>query len=351
MNTPSHTWYKQLGFSKYPLDPRSNPQLVGVDDIERQILDYITQGNMCLLSGFTGSGKTSMLLRLMKHPQLAQYQFIFISADGIKRDYDISDAFSDSQSFVDKLLFKKPRNVVVLLDESHLANRILTESIKSKWNYVYPDGMKMIQSVIVSQIEPQLGTNFSGSFMDRLGKRILQMKRLDVTDLAQVLKIRLETTTKNYVDVFDQDALELLCKSADGSVRQLLEYTDAVFRQLCSMNPNPLLTDSFKVEKSAIFNLLQQSGLAVDEKSMLAKKGHFEKVLGTKRLKNAIEMYEQFGTLSAELLAEKLDVTKRTSVEIIGELEQADCLIYSHTDNDQRFYVLTPRLKHQIVKQ
>jgi hypothetical protein len=32
-------------------------------------------------------------------------------------------------------------------------------------------------------------------------------------------------------------------------------------------------------------------------------------------------------------------------------LEVADCVLFSHNDNDQRFYVLTPRLRHQLVKQ
>jgi Cdc6-like AAA superfamily ATPase len=346
-----HNWYKQLNFAKYPLDPRSSPNLVGTQAIETQISEYILQGNMCLLSGFTGSGKTSMLLRLSKSQKFKDYSFIFISADGIKKDYDFTDAFSDSQSFVDKLLFKKPRNVIVLLDESHMANRILTESIKSKWNYVYGDGTRMIQSVVISQIEPQLGTNFSGSFIDRLGHRIVQMPRLNSEQLSQVLQARLDNGQKNYAKSFNPEGMEFLAKSSDGSVRQLLEYTDTIFRSLCQMNPNPLLADDFIIDKPMVFNLLQQSGLAVDEKTLLASKGQFEKILGQKRLRNAIEVFEQFGTLSAELLAEKLDVTKRTSLEIISELEEADGVIYSHADNDQRFYVLTPRLRHQLVKQ
>ncbi len=345
-------WYKQLGFSQYPLDPRSNPNLIGVDGIQEQITQYILQGNMCLLAGFTGSGKTSMLQKISRSSELKDFRFIFISADGVKKNYDIDDAIKSSKSFVELITFQKPRKVVVLLDESHLANRILTESIKSKWNFVYPNGDKMIQSVIVSQIEPKLGTNFSGSFIDRLGKRVVQMRRLTFGELQAVLDLRLNTGKHNYVSNFTKSGLDFLTKSADGSVRQLLEYTDAIFRKLCNLQPSPFLENTdFKIDQPVVFNILQEAGLAVYEKNSLAKKGNFEKLLKIKRFKNAIEMFDQFGTLSPVTLAEKLDVTKATSQKLINELKKKDALVESHSEDDESFFVLTPRLKHELVKQ
>ena len=346
------SWHSELGFKHYPLDPRSNPNLVGVNDIEQTITSYIEQGNMCLLAGFTGSGKTSMLQRVSRKKKLADYRFIFISADGVKKNYDIDDAIKDSKSFIELITFSKPRKIVVLLDESHLANRILTESIKSKWNHIYPNGDKMIQSIIVSQIEPQLGTNFSGSFIDRLGKRIVQMKRLTVNEMKEVLKNRLNTGEKNYLHTFDDEGFEFLSKSSDGSVRQLLEYTDVIFRKIASMQDNPILSDEdFKITQPIVFNILQEAGLAVFEKGTLTKKGHYQKVLKVKRFKNAIEMFEQFGTLSPVILAEKLDITKKTSQKLINDLKKEDALIQSHIEDEEPFYVLTPRLKHELVKQ
>jgi hypothetical protein len=346
------TWYSELGFKKYPLDPRSNPDLIGVDDVEERLINYILQGNMCLLSGFTGSGKTSMLQRVQKSPRLANVQFLFISADGIKKNYIIDDAIKDARSFMDIITFKKPKNLVILLDESHLANRILTESIKSRWNFVYPDGEKMIQSVIVSQIEPRLGTNFSGSFIDRLGRRILQMRRLREEELKNVLSKRLDNGTKNYLELFTDDALSFLIKSADGSVRQLLEYANAIFEQLHQMETKPLLNPDFKIDKPVVFNILQQTGLPVYEKSMMTHKGVYDKLLANQKFKQAIEMFEQFDTMDVVLLAEKLDKTKETAKRILKDLEQKEAIVYSHTDEDgEKWYVLAPRLQYMLTKQ
>jgi len=344
------TWFSELGFTKYPLDPRSNPELVGVSEAENRLANFIAQGNMCLLCGFTGSGKTSMLQRIQNHPELSDFRFVFISADGVKKGYLIEDAIKDKRSIVERFTFKKPKNLIILLDESHLANRILTESVKSKWNFTYPNGDQMIHSVVVSQIEPRLGTNFSGSFIDRLGRRVVQMRRLKVEELKDVLSTRLQQGETNLCDKFENEGLVFLIKSADGSVRQLLEYTNAVFEHLHTMDNKPLQDEDFKIDRNIVFNILQQADLPIYEKSMAASKGVFDKLLANKKTKHAIEMFEQFDNMSAVLLAEKLDKPKKDAQYILTELEKKEAILYSHTDEGEKFYVMTPRLKYMLTK-
>jgi hypothetical protein len=344
-------WHTQLGFSNYPLDPRSNPELVGVDDVEEHLKAYISQGNMCLLAGFTGSGKTSMLKKIAMDPDFADFKFIYISADGVKKDFDVSDAIEEHKTFWDRLRFTKPRNLVILLDECHMATRNLTESIKSKWNFLYPDGTKCIQSVVVCQISDKLSTNFSGSFADRLGGRILRMPRLTKTQLAEVLNLRLQSKDRTYADAFNKDAIDLLVTSADGSVRQLLEYTDAVFRTHASFGEeNPLLQWDYKISKEVVFNALQTSGLQPKEKRSSKMTYLLKKIKKSKRYSKAVEMFEQFGTLSSVQLAEKLDTTKKNADSILRQLKKWDAIVISHEDADHAYHVLSPRLQHELTK-
>lgn len=342
-------WYKTLGFQRYPLDPRSNVNLIGVEHIQKKLEDYILQGNMCLICGFTGSGKTSMLKRVSQSPRMKQFEFVYISADGIKKEYDIDDALWDKRSFIKRLLRTKPKNLIILLDESHLANRILTESIKSKWNTEYEDGTKAIQSVIVSQIEDRLGTNFSGSFADRLGQRIIIMPKLTKDELKEVLKIRLNNGSRNFVDAFDQDALTLLTDSADGSVRQLLEYADAVFTHHEGISSgNPLLNPDYRISKEAVFNILQTSELVALDR--FSKKESFETVRESPKLNKAIEMFQQFGALSAVTLAEKLNVKYDSAKRTILDLKKAGAILFAHADDGEDFFVLSPRMQHELTK-
>jgi len=338
-------WYEKLGFKYYPLDPRSNPNLIGVDDIEDRLIDYILQGNMCLLCGLTGSGKTSMLQKIMKNPSLKNFEFIYISSDGIKKDKDINDLVREKMSILDKILFRKPKNLVILLDECQVASRILTESIKSKWNELYNSGDKVIHSVVVSQIPSRLSSNFSGSFMDRLGKRVLKMKKLPPRYLKDVLKIRLNNKKFDVLIKFEPNALDFLVKSCGGSVRQLLEYTDTVFKEIDKIDGKALTNDEFKITKENIFTFLQDSGLVVDKKGGAS----FSKIFNSKTLKKSVEMFEEFGVLDTILLAEKLDIKYNSAQRIIKQLTDLGAIFISHTENKKKFYLLTPRMKHELV--
>lgn len=335
-------WFVKLGFEKYPLDPRSNPNLVGVESIENRLVSFIEQGNMCLLCGNTGSGKTSMLKRLMINPALSNYEFIYISADGVEKVKDIRALVNQNRSIIAKL-FKKMKNIVILLDECQVASRILTESIKSRWNEEYPNGEKVIQSVIVSQIDSRLKSNFSGSFMDRLGKRVVRMKKLTAIELTEVLERRLNNGSTNYISKFEPSALKFLVGNCGGSVRQLLEHTDTIFREIDRLDSASLVDEKFKITKEHVFTFLQENGLVVSAGK------DFKKIAKSKRFAKALEMFEQFGVMDAILLAEKLDKTKATATSIIRKLEKEGALMLSHTDNNAKFYVMTPRMKLEMV--
>jgi arsenate reductase-like glutaredoxin family protein len=344
-------WFEKLGFKKYPLDSRSNPDLVGVEEIEKNLLSYISQGNMCLLCGLTGTGKTSMIQRMMQRQELSAFETLYVSADGLKKDKDILDLVKEKMSILDRILFKKPKNLVIFLDECQLATRQLTESIKSKWNETYGSGDKVIHSVVVCQIDSRLQSNFSGSFMDRLGKRMVRMRKLKTDELKEILNIRLNIGKKNYIEKFSPDGLTFLVKNCDGSVRQLLEYADTIFRELDKLDETSLKDDSFKITKDHVFTLLQSSGLVVSDKNYLKKKVHFKKVFSSERLKKAVEMFEEFGVMNVVLLAEKLDVPKARAQVAIRNLLKEDAIMVSHTEDREKFYVLTPRMKHELVSE
>jgi len=283
-------------------------------------------------------------------PDLAHLKFIYISADGVKKDFDVSDAIEEHKSFWDRIRFTKPRNMVIMLDECHMATRNLTESIKSKWNFLYPDGEKFIQSVIVCQISNKLSTNFSGSFADRLGSRTLEMPRLSKDQLKQVLQNRLKMKSRDFADAFTKDAMDFLVTNADGSVRQLLEYTDAVFRAHTTFDENPLLKWDYKIAKEMVFNALQMSGIIIKEKKSSKIQYLLKKIKKSKRYTKAIEMFEQFGTLSPVELAEKLDTSKNNSESILRQLKKWDAIVMSHEDDNAKFYVLSPRLQHELTE-
>ena len=241
-----------------------------------------------------------------------------------------------------------------MLDECHLANRNLTEAIKSKWNFRYENGDKLIKSVVVSQIDDNLGTNFSGSFRDRLGRRLVKMKRLDYDDMVKVLKTRLDNGKYNFVNKFDEEGLNLLIKSSDGSVRQMLEYTDAIFRYHFNMEDNPILKDKdYKVSKETVFNILSASRLAVTEEKNYgpSEDSSVEDIFSSKRMSTAIEVINEHGVINSAELAKELKVSEANARQILYKLKQEDAIVLSHEKGKVKYWVLAPRIKHEIVKE
>lgn len=221
------TWYTELKFDENPLDIRPNPNLVGLEEEENQLINHIQKEEICFLNGLTGSGKTSLLQKIQK--QLKNYSFIYLDAQDLPPNFNLEEELKKKRNFFDKITFREyPRKKPILIvDEFQATDPRLILEAKSKWENPVD---KKIKSVIIAQISKFL-KNVSGSFKERLGNRIIVLRTLDEDEMKEILKKRLynHKTKINYVNKLSRDALNLLVKCADGNPRRLLEYSDMVF--------------------------------------------------------------------------------------------------------------------------
>lgn len=337
-------WFKKLGFNNNPLDVRSNPELVGVSDIEENLSQYIKQGQICMLSGFTGSGKTSMLDRLRLREDLSEYKFIFLSGDRLKPEHDLEHDMDRGRSFFEKLIMRKPRNYVVMLDESHEISRYVTETVKGFWNSKEDDEYG-IHSVIISQIDDTIGTNFSGSFSDRLGNKHLRMRKLTNDELKQVMSLRLNNGSIDYSNNFDLDALNLIISSSGGSVRALLDILLHIFTYLDKFDSNPIL-EGKSLNKNQVFNILSAMGIKLVEQET----SPYEDILNSDRLQEAVKVIGSLGAVDTLLLAKSLKTKISNARNIIHILKKNNAIIFSHKDKKRKYWVLAPRVRHEVIK-
>ncbi len=339
-------WFKNLGFTEHPLDVRSNPNLIGVDDVEDMLVNYIKQGQICLLSGFTGSGKTSMLERLRNNPGLKDYNFVFLSADRMKPEHDIEKNLMQQRSFLERLTRKKPKNYVILLDESHEVSRYVTETIKGFWNNSQNKNDLGIHSVVISQIDNNLHTNFSGSFKDRIGNKMIKMKKLSHEELKHVLRIRLNTKDKNYLESFDKDALDLLIISSGGSVRALLDMTNHIFMYLDKYgDDNPVLKGE-RITKPMVFNILSTMGIKIVDDEV----SPYDDLKTSNRLQEAVKIIDGLGAFNTLQLAKALNTNMSNARSIIRDLRKNKAIIFSHKQKKKKYWVLAPRIRHELVE-
>ncbi len=337
-------WFEKFGFKKNPLDVRSNPNLIGVEEIENTLLQYIKQGQICMLSGFTGSGKTSMLERLQRHVGLSDYKFIFISGDRIKPEHDIEKELDRGRNFFEKLIMRKPRNYIVMLDESHEISRYVTETVKGLWNSKSNKDYG-VHSVVICQIDDALHTNFSGSFQDRMGNKHLRMRKLKNFELKKVLSKRLTIRDKDYSESFNDEAMKLILASSGGSVRALLDMVSHIFMYLEKFEENPILKGE-KLNKNQVFNILSTMGIKLVDEELTP----YEDVLSSERMQEAIKVIKEIGTVDTLSLSRELNTKISNARNIIHVLRKNNAIIFSHKEKKRKFWVLAPRLRHETVE-
>ncbi len=220
-------WYSQLGFAENPLDARPNAALIGLEEQEQQLKNFILKEELCFLNGLTGAGKTSLLKRIQE--LMPDYSFIYLDADALPQTFNLNEVLKGKRSLFDMIRLKElpSKKTVLIIDEFQATDPKIVLEARSKWENPTE---RHIKSIIIAQISEQL-KNVPGSFKDRLGNRIVRLTPLNNEIMKQVLEKRLHNkkTGVNYYNNLNTQAVDFLTRVADGNVRRLLEYTDLVF--------------------------------------------------------------------------------------------------------------------------
>jgi len=128
-------WYKSYKWTQNPFNAKFNTHLVGYDNQKELLKSYVQSGDMCMLTGEAGTGKTSLLKWLQKN--VRGHKMIYLSAEGI-------DEFFNLEKHVRTFIRKK--KVVLLLDEAQFCDETVRMQLKRLW-----DSGK-IKSVVVAQL-------------------------------------------------------------------------------------------------------------------------------------------------------------------------------------------------------
>jgi hypothetical protein len=258
-------WFKQLHFSQNPLDARPNAALIGLEQQEEQLKNFILKDELCFLHGLTGAGKTSLLKRVQE--TMHDHTFIYLDADALPQSFNLDDALRGKRTFFDRIRLRElpAKRAVLIIDEFQATDPRLILEARSKWEN---PNERHIKSIIIAQISDQL-KNVPGSFKDRLGNRVIHLTPLENENMKNVLQKRLlnSKTNVNYYDRLSPQAIDFLCCVADGNVRRLLEYTDMIFdfHFLRFGESNPLAhKEDYKVTFPAAKEILTVNNISVE---------------------------------------------------------------------------------------
>lgn len=347
-------WYKQLKFSENPLDSRPNPKLINIEDQEELLINHILKEEICFLNGPTGSGKTSLLFRVRE--KLKDHKFIYLDADDLPENFNLEEELKKQRNFFDFITFRKypSKKPVLVIDEFQATDPNLILKARSKWE---SKEERAIKSIIIAQIDKHL-TNTSGSFKERLGKRMITLNMLDSKGLKDILKMRLNNkkTGMNYADKFTEEALNLLVKCADNNPRRFLEYADLIFdfHYTKFKHLNPILKGKdYQISHFVVQDILNDCGVSVDEfknKDLRMKRVPFAEKFDEEEQKLLKSILEH-DYLTSKEMSQKLEVSPMKIGRLISSLKDKEGIVVSGRRGKYKLYEISPGVKRAMIKE
>ncbi|MFH0870645.1 MAG: AAA family ATPase [archaeon] len=349
------TWYEQLGFKENPLDMRPNPLLVGLERQEEQLINHILKGEICFLNGLTGSGKSSLLMRVQQN--LKSHAFLYLDAQELPDEFDLEESLKDMRTVVDKIRLKEwpSKPPVVIIDEFQASDKSVILDARAKWEN--PDN-KRIKSIVIAQISKQL-KNVTPAFKERLGSRIITLPTLDDDEMREIIKLRLQSRRgTNYYNKLHNEAVNLLVACADGNPRRLLEYTDLLFdfhfRKFKDNNPL-LLNKTYMITYHGAKEILEFNDIGTSAYVYLEKEDKKRGIDNFDKLFNKQErdwlVFLMTGSKSLDELSKEFKMSDSKAYNLMKQLKNKDAIVKAGKTRDNRqLWQASPHVKRMRVK-
>ncbi|MBD3203042.1 hypothetical protein GF327_02010 [Candidatus Woesearchaeota archaeon] len=179
-------YYELFDFDKDPFSTnpkRFTDKLVNMDEILKEMYYRIKSANLLVVKGKSGFGRTSLLMHVAQRYN-GSGKIIYINSEKIGKDLNITKVLKDKYGIIGKLLNKKPKNMVLLLDNAQNLSEKNNERIKFYFDQNY------LRSIIFT-CEEFKDIKISASLKDRIGSRIKEIPEIDEHDAVEIIRNRI----------------------------------------------------------------------------------------------------------------------------------------------------------------
>jgi chromosomal replication initiation ATPase DnaA len=208
-------WFEELGFDESPFEDSPEARMIGYDDVIEDSLYNAYAGNIIFLEGKEGSGKTSVLRRVI-HKFKGQGKVVYLKCSEIK-DLNVEEVLIKKYGIIRRLFSKTPKDMILLFDDIEDLSRKNTERIK----YFYDQGY--IRSIIFTGINYKR-LNFSDSLKDRITK-IVKIPDLNDNDAIEIVEERLQGK-----DLIPENIIKEAFKRSSKNVKAFLKTCEDLVR-------------------------------------------------------------------------------------------------------------------------
>ena len=209
-------WYEAFDFDENPFNDTEETKLFGYEQLINDILYNIDAGNMVFVEAEEGAGKTALLWKAI-HRFKGDGRVAYIDCVKIS-DPNIEHVIEGQGSFWGKFMGKKPRGMIILMDNVNELSQKNTERIKYFYDQNY------IKSIVFTGRNIKQA-KFSLSLHDRI-KEVLKVPKVGEEYAHDILKDRLKDG-----EIVPRDAAQELFKKSQKNIKKFLENSEEILKR------------------------------------------------------------------------------------------------------------------------
>tara|TARA_Y100000310_G_scaffold29928_1_gene28454 strand:- start:9106 stop:9804 length:699 start_codon:yes stop_codon:yes gene_type:complete len=211
------TWYQHLGFKENPLTIKPVhrvEQFESYKEVLKRLTTTISQGNIIYLEGQYGTGKTTLLNKIIKIYG-GDKRIIYYNSSRAENILDI-DHLITNRTFWSRLFRFKSKNLLLLLDEAQHLTEEDAKNILKHFNEGY-----FHSAILVAKTRRDL----PDAINNVLGSNIFKTDSLTENEAITLIKSRL-----NNLDVINEDQILKIYEASNRNPRRLLINTEEICR-------------------------------------------------------------------------------------------------------------------------
>ncbi len=218
-------WYEELDYDENPF--KIDGQTYGFENLVDELEYAIHAGNIILVEGEEGTGKTKLLKEIIKKYGGLK-RIVYVDCKKLEKEPNIELLLKKRNGIFGRLFNIKPKNMIVLLDDVDKLSMKNSERIKYYYDQNY------IRSVIFAS-RTASGLICSDSVKQRINK-IVKMKPLSDYEAVQLIRDKVG-------DLLSDHLIKEVYKLSDRNIKKLLgncEKVSAVVLKQKQITPEEL---------------------------------------------------------------------------------------------------------------
>ncbi len=201
-------WHERHGYAEDPFSTKKGTFIeksVNLKESAEELSYHIEAGNMALVEGGKGTGKTALLFSVIEQFR-GERKIIYYDCGN--DSVDVKKLMQNKYGLFGKLMNITPKGMVLMLDNFAKLDKKDIERVKYYFDNNY------IRSAVFTGNAPPLPENI----MDRIGGNVIKLKQLSAKDAVQLVKNRLGS-----LDFLPEKIIRKIYLKSGKDVKKFLE--------------------------------------------------------------------------------------------------------------------------------